>query len=125
MDPSFEQTFLFFKVGLFETQIIELSDCNVLFALDIHEDRYQIVAQVYVGMQYLFFLRTIHNRHSPHPVDFIGLEQCEIIFKFSILPLFLIQKMLAESSVSLEYEYFIINIFRFRQKHLYVGIVIF
>lgn len=74
MDPSFDQTFLFFKEGLFETQIIELSDCNVLFALDIHEDGYQIVAQVNVGVQYLFFLRTIHNRHSSHPIDFICLK---------------------------------------------------
>ena len=44
MDPSFEQTFFFFKEGFFEAQIIELSDCNVLSALDTNQDGDQIVA---------------------------------------------------------------------------------
>ena len=56
MDPSFEQPFFFFKEGFFEAQIIELSDCNVLFAFDTYQDGEQIVAQVNVCMQNFLFL---------------------------------------------------------------------
>lgn len=48
MNPSSDQTLFFFKEGFFETQLIELSDSNVLFAFDTCKDGEEVVAQVNV-----------------------------------------------------------------------------